>query len=240
MNVDVSSLIFALLIITCSSTIQGSVGFGANLIAAPLLALIDTAFVPGPIFIASTSLIISSALRERHFVDWHFVRWGTAGRLPGVILGSLVLGAVSDSSLRLIVAITIMVAVVLSSGAIKIPESKYSFAMAGVISGFGSTTASIGGPPAALSLQHRQGPAVRSTLSAFFVIGSTLTLPAIAVAGRLGTGELLTGIALMPGSFLGFAISGPLRKYVDAGRVRPLVLTISILSAVALIVKIVI
>ncbi len=240
MSVDVSSLVFALLIITCSSTIQGSVGFGANLIAAPLLALIDTAFVPGPIFIASTSLIISSALRERHFVDWHFVRWGTAGRLPGVILGSIVLGSVSDSSLRLMVAITIIVAVLLSSGVLRIPESRSSFAVAGAISGFGSTTASIGGPPAALSLQHRQGPAVRSTLSAFFVVGSTLTLPAIAAAGRLGTSEILTGIALMPGSFLGFAISGPLRKHVDAGRVRPLVLALSILSAVALIAKIII
>jgi len=239
MSVDASSLIFALLVITCSSTIQGSVGFGANLIAAPLLALIDTGFVPGPIFIASTSLIISTALRERHDVDWHFVRWATAGRIPGVVVGAVVLGSVSDNSLRLLVALTIIVAVVLSSGIIKIPESGLSFAVAGVVSGFGATTASIGGPPAALSLQHRKGAEIRSTMSAFFVIGAALTLAAIAAAGRLGPAEILTGLALIPGSLFGFVISGPLRKFVDAGRVRPIVLGLSTLSALALIAKIV-
>jgi len=238
-NVDTSSLILALLIITCSSTIQGSVGFGANLLAAPLLALIDTSFVPGPIFIASTSLIISTALRERDQVDWHFVGWAGLGRLPGVVAGAFVLGTVSDSSLRLLVALTILVAVALSAGIIRIPESRSAFVVAGAMSGFGGTSASIGGPPVALALQHRSGPQVRSSMSAFFVIGAFMTLPAIALAGRLGSGEILTGLALIPASLLGFVISGPLRKYVDAGRVRPLVLGLSVLSAAALLVKIV-
>jgi len=238
-NVDSSSLLLALLVITCASTIQGAVGFGANLIAAPLLALIDTALVPGPIFIASTSLIIASAIRERNDVDWHFVGWAGVGRLPGVTAGALVLGSVSDSSLRLLVALTIIVAVVLSSGVIKIPESRSAFAVAGAMSGFGGTSASIGGPPVALALQHRSGPQVRSSMSAFFVIGATMTLPAMALAGRLGTAEILTGLALVPASQLGFMISGPLRKYVDAGRVRPIVLSLSVASATALILKIV-
>jgi len=239
-NVDASSLVFALLIVTCSSTIQGSVGFGANLLAAPLLAIIDTAFVPGPIFIASTSLIIASALRERDHVDWDFVGWAGLGRFPGVVAGALVLGAVSESSLRLLVALTIIVAVILSSGVLKIPESRPAFVVAGAMSGFGGTSASIGGPPVALALQHRSGPQVRSSMSAFFVIGATMTLPAIALAGRLGWAEILTGLAMVPASQLGFVISGPLRKYVDAGRVRPLVLGLSALSAAALLVKIIV
>jgi len=238
-NVDASSLIMALLIITFSSTIQGSVGFGANLIAAPMLALIDTAFVPGPIFIASTSRMIAAALRERDQADWHFVGWAGLGRVPGVAAGALVLGTVSDSSLRLLVALTIILAVVLSSGIVKVPESRTTFAVAGALSGFGATSASIGGPPVALALQHRSGPQVRSSMSAFFVIGATMTLPAMALAGRLGSAEILTGLALVPASQLGFIISGPLRKYVDAGRVRPIVLSLSVISATALILKII-
>lgn len=237
-NVDASSLLLALAIITFASTIQGSVGFGANLIAAPLLALIDTALVPGPIFIASTSLILASAIRERDHVDWSFVGWAGLGRFPGVVAGAVVLGSVSDFSLRLLVALTIIVAVVLSSGVIHIPESRPAFAVAGALSGFGGTSASIGGPPVALALQHRSGSQVRSSMSAFFVIGATMTLPAMALAGRLGSGEILTGLALIPASQLGFLISGPLRKFVDAGRVRPMVLGLSVISAAALIVKI--
>ncbi len=239
MSVDTSSLILALLIITFSSTVQGSVGFGGNLIAAPLLALIDINFVPGPIFIAGTSLVISAALRERESVDWHFVGWANAGRLPGVIVGAIVLSSVSESSLRLLVALTLLVAIVLSSGIIRVPESRMSFATAGAMSGFGATTASIGGPPIALLLQHRHGREVRSTMSAYFVIGATFTLPAIAAAGRLGPDEILTGLALIPGSQLGFAISGPLRKYVDAGRVRPIILVMSTVSVLVLMSKIV-
>ena len=38
------------------STLQGVVGFGANLFAVPILALIDPGFVPGPVLIVNPLL----------------------------------------------------------------------------------------------------------------------------------------------------------------------------------------
>ena len=182
MNVDADVVIIAMIVMTIASTIQASVGFGANMLAAPVFALLDPDLVPGPIFVAAGVLTFATAWREREGVDREVVTVATAGRIPASILGAFVLAAVDDRSLQLMVGVTIMVAVILSSGVIRIPERRATFFGAGFVSGFGATTAAIGGPPVALTLQHRNGRDLRATMGAYFAIGSVLTLPAIAAA----------------------------------------------------------
>lgn len=237
MKVDAEIILLAAFVMMIASTVQASVGFGANMLAAPVFALLDPNLVPGPIFVAAGVLTLATALRERDEVDRAVVGWATAGRIPGAIVGGIVLAAATDRSIQLMVGLSILVAVVLSSGLVRIPERRTTFVGAGVLSGFGATTAAIGGPPVALVLQHRSGPSLRATMGAYFTIGTLITLPVIAVAGRLGTDELLIGLALVPGALLGFAISGPLRPRVDAGRIRPLVLGLAAIAAVVLIAR---
>ena len=147
------------------------------------------------------------------------------------------LAAVSDRALQLMVGIAILLAVALASGIVHVRDSRATHAAAGVVSGFSATTAAIGGPPLALTLQRRSGPVLRATMGAYFAIGTFITMPAIAGAGRLGRSELLAGAALVPGAMLGFLASYPLRRHVDAGRVRPLVLGLAGVAAVVLIVR---
>ncbi|MEQ8839626.1 MAG: sulfite exporter TauE/SafE family protein [Acidimicrobiales bacterium] len=237
MSVDTDVLILAAVVMAAAATVQASVGFGANLLAAPVFAMLDPDLVPGPIFIAAGTLTFAMAMRERDEVDRTVVGWATAGRIPGSVVGAFVLAAATDRSIQLMVGITILVAVALSSGLVRIPERRATFFGAGTVSGFGATTASIGGPPLALALQHRSGPSLRATMSAFFAFGTLISLPAIAAAGRLGTDELLVGAALVPGAMVGFVAAGPLRPRVDAGRVRPLVLGVASFAAVVLIVR---
>lgn len=237
MNVDTDVMLIAVLVMTVAATVQASVGFGANMLAAPLFALLDPDLVPGPIFVAAGVLTFATAIREREAVDRSVVGWATAGRIPGAVIGAFVLAAATDRAIQLMVGISILVAVVLSSGVIHIREKRSTFLGAGLVSGFGATTASIGGPPLALALQHRSGPSLRATMGIYFAIGSLITMPAIAAAGRLGRPELLAGAALVPGALAGFVISGPLRSRVDAGRVRPLVLGLAGVAAVVLIVR---
>lgn len=237
MNVDAEVVLVAVAVMTIAATVQATVGFGANLLAAPIFAILDPDLVPGPIFVAAGVLTLLIALRERDHVDREVVGWATVGRVPGSILGALVLAAATDRSIQLMVGISILVAVVMSLGLIQIPERRSTFLGAGIVSGFGATSSAIGGPPLALTLQHRSGPALRATMGAYFVIGTAITLPAIAGAGRLGWGELLVGAALVPGALLGFLASGPLRSRVDAGRVRPLVLALAAIAAVVLVIR---
>jgi uncharacterized membrane protein YfcA len=229
--------VMAVVVMALASTVQASVGFGANLLAAPVFAILDPDLVPGPIFIAAGVLNIATTIRERDDVDREVVRWATAGRIPGAILGALVLASATDRSIQLMVGISILVAVALSLGFVNIPERRASFFGGGAISGFGATTAAIGGPPVALILQHRSGPVLRATMGAFFALGTIITIPAIAAAGRLGRDELLIGAALVPGALLGFVISGPLRPHVDAGRLRPMVLGLAAIAAVILVAR---
>ncbi|MEM7140065.1 MAG: sulfite exporter TauE/SafE family protein [Actinomycetota bacterium] len=237
MNVDPEIVVVAVAVMAVASTVQASVGFGANMLATPVFAILDPDLVPGPIFVAAGILTFATALRERDGVDREVVTVATAGRIPGSIVGAFVLAAVSDRSLQLLVGATILVAVVLSSGILRIPERRGTYLGAGALSGFGATTAAIGGPPLALTLQHRSGRDLRATMGAYFAIGSVITLPAIAAAGRLGRDELVVGACLIPGALLGFVASGPLRPRVDAGRVRPLVLGLAGIAAVILIIR---
>jgi uncharacterized membrane protein YfcA len=238
-NVEPEVLVAAALVIMVTSIVQGIVGFGANLLAAPVLAILDTDLIPGPIFVAAIVLTVGGTVREHDHIDRPVVGWASIGRLPGVVAGGVVLAAVSDTALQVLVGVTILVAVALSLARLDVAERRSTWVAAGAVSGFGATTAAIGGPPMALALQHRSGPEVRSTMSAFFTIGTLFTVPAIALAGRFGTAEMLAGLALAPGALVGFAASSGLRPLVDAGRLRPVVLVLSAVSGIALLLRVV-
>jgi len=82
MNVDTDVILLAVLVMALASTVQAAVGFGANMLAAPVLALLDPDLVPGPIFVAAAVLTVATALREPDDIDWAVVRNATAGRIP--------------------------------------------------------------------------------------------------------------------------------------------------------------
>ena len=57
------------------STMQGMVGFGMALVAAPLLALIDPALVPIPLLVVTTGHSVLTVGREHGATDWPGVGW---------------------------------------------------------------------------------------------------------------------------------------------------------------------
>ena len=69
------------------------------------------------------------------------------------------------------------------------------------------------------------------------VPGLLLSLAALAVAGRLPARQITAGAALLPFVIAGFVAAAPLRRYLDAGRLRPALLVVVGMSAVALIVR---
>ena len=60
----VTEAVLAALIFGAGAAVQGAVGFGANLVAAPLLVLLDDGFVPGPVIVASGVLNVLLAWRS--------------------------------------------------------------------------------------------------------------------------------------------------------------------------------
>ncbi len=109
---------------------------------------------------------------------------------------------------------------------------------AGAASGFMATAAGLGGPPVALVYQRESGLRLRGTLAAYFIVGSMLSLVALALVGRFGADELRLSVFLVPGTALGYFMSRPAAAYLDAGRTRAAVLTVSALTALSVIVTV--
>ncbi|GAB3545296.1 putative membrane protein YfcA [Actinopolyspora lacussalsi] len=230
-------LLLAGTIVLGGAVVQGAVGFGMNLIAAPLLAIAHPALVPVPLLLTASAFAILPLLRERGRADWRGVRWGLLGRVPGTVLGVTALALLPNRWLAVLIGLVVLVSVVLSLVSWRPRPVPGTLFTAGMFSGVFGTAAAIGGPPIALVYQHNAGPTVRTTLSAYFALGSVLSLVALVFSGQVHGEQLLAAGVLFPFALLGFVLSGPLRRILDNGRTRPVLLAVASLSAAVLLGK---
>jgi uncharacterized protein len=230
------AIVWAGLIVAFGALIQGTVGFGMALVAAPLLALIDPAYVPVPMLVLALAHALLTLVREPHGADWRGVRWALVGRVPGSVLGAVAVAVLPYRGFATLIALLVLACCALSLARLPYGPTPPALVAAGVFSGVSGTAAAIGGPPVALLYQRQPGPAVRSTLGAYFGLGTILSLAILAIAEQVD-GGLLRGVALIPCMVAGFLASGPARRYLDRGWTRPAVLGLSAASAVALLVQ---
>lgn len=229
-------LIAATVVIALASAVHGAVGFGLNLLAVPVLLVLDLSFVPGPALMAGLLLSVLVAGRELKAADLR-LGWAVLGLLPGTALGAALIAAVPEDALGVPLGLLVLVAVALSALRWRPAPTRAALVAAGVASGFLATAASVGGPPIALVYARASGPRLRSTLSVVFVVASVVAIAALAVVGRFGTRDLRTSAAFAPGVVVGFLLSGPLRPFVDSGRTRPAVLVLSALAALGAVLQ---
>jgi uncharacterized membrane protein YfcA len=217
--------------------VQGGVGFGAALVTAPLLALIDTRFVPGSITVATTVLNLFIIRASQADTFDRQVRWSVGGLVPGTIAAGAILLALDPRGLGIAIAVMVVIAVVLTGSGWAVHKTPATLFGAGIASGFMGTVSGIGGPPVALLYQHEPGRVLRATLPRYFLVGGTITLATLVVVGKLGGSELLRTLVLVPGMLIGVAGSGWLAGHVDRRTARPFILTLSAIAGVSLLVK---
>lgn len=227
------------LVVTLCAAVQGTIGFGLALLAAPLLTFIDARLVPGPLLCAGLVLTAMMTARERSEIDVKAVLWALAGRVPGVALGATVLSVVTTRTLGIVIGLVVLAAVAITMSGVELQRKPTTLVGAGMLSGFMGTTASIGGPPLALVYQSAEGPHARATLSAYFMAGVVMSLSALLVIGRFARFELLWALALAPGIALGFVLSSKTARWLDQERhrLRSGVLLVSAASGLLVIVR---
>lgn len=230
-------LALASAVVAVGAFVQGAVGFGVALIAAPVLLLIHPLLVPGPMICAGFALTVGIALRDRRSMDLSGMSWAIAGRLPGTGLAAVAVATLPERPLTLLIAALILLGVGLSAVGLPIPPTRWTLLGSGALSGFMGTASSVGGPPVALLYQHHPGPVLRGTLSGFFVVGSSISLVALALVGRFGAAELRASAALLPGIGLGFVLSRRAALALDRGHTRRAVLALSAAAGVAVVVR---
>jgi hypothetical protein len=241
-HVSVAQWLVLVATVVAASTVQGVVGFGSNLLAVPVVALIVPSALPGAMVIPGVPMAIAMAVAERDHVDRRGSRFLVLGRLPGTLIGVAVVAAVSSDALAILIGIVVLLAVGLSIVASHLHPgvTPRTATAAGVVTGVTGTAAAIDGPPLALLYQHHPPPVFRATLATQFAVGAAITLTALLLAHHLHLWQVLLGLSLMPGFFAGLGLSLVIRPRVAHHNLRPVVLTIAALTGVAAIARAVI
>jgi uncharacterized membrane protein YfcA len=201
-----------------------------------VLALVDPELVPGPAIVIAFVFTVLLAVRERRGIDLKGVRWAFYGRVPGSIAGALAVAALSPRALSLAIAAIVLVAVAITGSGVHVTPTRNVLVGAGAASGLMGTASSIGGPPMAMVLHGTGGPAMRGTLSAFFILGTVISVALLAAVGEFGTQDIVASAVLLPPLLVGFAASRLVAPHVDGARLRVAVLVVSSLAAVSVIV----
>ncbi len=232
-----TELLLAFVTTTVASAVQGSVGFGLNLLAAPILALIDPAFVPGPALAAGIVQPIIMGWRERASVELGHIGWAAIGRVAGTATGVVVLTLASATQANVTFGVLVLLGVVLSILGLNLSPTPRALIGAGCASGVMGTISSIGGPPIALLYQHERGNKLRGTLAGHFMIGSAIALAGLTAAGHFGLHDAIAASVLVPGILLGFPLATPLARIIDRRSARPAILALAALAALLVIVR---
>ena len=217
--------------------LHGSMGFGIGLVAGPLLVLIDPELIPGPMLCSAVLLTAMITVRDRATADERGVKWLIVGRVPGMVLGALVVTWLSTTGLAIVFAFAILAIVAVSAAGVSLPQTTPALLGAGTMSGLMGTTLGVGGPPLALAYQRSHGDEIRGTLAPIQTFGAATSLIALAVVGELGLTDLARGLLLAPGMVVGFAVSGWVAPRVRHEVMRPAVLAFAAVSAVAILVR---
>jgi uncharacterized membrane protein YfcA len=230
-------IIVSSIIVAIAACIQGSIGFGLAMLAAPLLVLIEPDLVPAPLIVNGLLLTFLMAYRERKAIDVSGVVWMSTGCVPGIVAASIVLTVISADGFTILFSILVLLAVVLGVLGYSIRFTKTNVLIAGTFSGFMGTTSSIGGPPVALIYQNTPGVQMRGTLSAYFFICGILALIGLFFVGWFGIDELWLALSLLPGLIIGFAVSSITTGKLDQYSLRPAGLGLSAMAAIAVLAR---
>jgi uncharacterized membrane protein YfcA len=230
-------LVVATLIVALGALVQGSIGFGLNVVGAPLLVLVDTRFVPGPTLVAALVLTLLVYVRERGSVDARGFWWIFAGRIPASVGAAFLVSALPPRGIAFALSGIVLIAVVVSVAGWHVKRTPTNLVAGGAVSGVFSTLSSVGGPPIAMLYQDATGSELRGTLAAVFAIGAVVSIGLLAAVGHFGMREIDLSLELVPGVCIGFACSRFANRFLDRRSLRGPVLILCAISAIAAVVR---
>lgn len=199
---------FVILIIFVAGIVQGLTGFGAALVALPLLALVLPMIQAVPLIsLVGFCMTLQMIPELRGNVLWKPAVLLIAASLPGLALGTHALRTVSPSLLSGLLGAMILAFSLFSlrrKGRV-LPLGTISCIAAGFMAGWLNGAISAGGPPAIAyaSLQPWSKDEIKATLLAFFIVASASTVISYVMAGLYTASTLQYFGASVPGLVFG-------------------------------------
>jgi hypothetical protein len=164
------------------------------------------------------------------------------GSLLGIPVGIVILDRIHPEALKIMVAAVVIAAslVVYFAPRIRLERGGVgSPLLAGALSGMLRASTSMGGPPAVLYMlsRERQIEEFRSTLLAFFLPSSLLTVIGLTIAGRMTPEVLGTSAVALPALALGLLAGAWLRSRVQQEMFRTVVLAVLVFTGIGVIIS---
>lgn len=221
--------------VTAASCLQASIGFGIGMVAAPVIALVDPALVPGTVIMLATAITSLVTVLDRTHLDLAGTGWALAGRMPGAALGALLVAALPYRVLALLIAGTVLTGVAVTAAGWRPRLRRRTLLSAGAVSGLMGTATSIGGPPMALVWQNSEVPRLRSNMSAYALAGSLISLGALWLNGQVDASTAGSFAVLLPAAVAGCLLSRLVNRRLDRERLRWTAIAVSVAGAVTLV-----
>jgi hypothetical protein len=192
--------VLANLLIAAGAAAQASIGMGLNLFAVPLLALIDPAYVPGPVLVHGFLLSCLASARLRESIDVQQLGLALIGLVGGTVAAAMLLVWVATEQLPRLLGLFVLLAVALSAAGYRIAPTTRTLLAASSAAGVMGIIAGAHGPPIALLFQHQSPSRIRGVLLPFFVFSNPIALAALAVIGKFGWREIYVSGSCSRGS----------------------------------------
>lgn len=194
-----------------AGAVQGLTGFGAGLVAIPLLCLIIDVTIAVPLLMLNGLLMTSYlSFRLRALVDWKKISPLLLGAIPGILLGSICLTVIDPHLVRTLLGIVLISYSVYSLFVQPRPLNmpKWMGYIAGLLTGFITGLISAGGPPVIIytTLTNWSKDQIKSTLTGFFICNSAVTVLVHALSGMTTLLVLKYFLVTMPLIVLGAAL----------------------------------
>jgi uncharacterized protein len=210
--------------------VQMLAGFGFALLAMPVITLAIP--VEEAIVIVSILSLFTTGWQSiylRHDAERSLARRLIMASFVGMPLGLVILNVVDDTSLKVGLGISVLIATALLARRLNLSHVGPTLDMAcGFTSGVLNTSLGTNGPPLVFDLQARAVDAntFRATISMVFVFGNILALTLFVVDGKVTADDLRAALIAAPAWLLGQALGWPTRRHVHGERFRWLVLTL--------------
>jgi uncharacterized membrane protein YfcA len=224
----------ALVVFTLAAAAQAVTGFGLALVAVPLMAVVVDP-VAAVVATTTVSLVLTglASCRERGHVERAVATRLTGAALVGMPLGLLVLTRLDEQSLKMVIAVALLVLVGLLVVNVRLPAGAAMQYGAGVVSGMSLTSTGMNGPPVVLALQARDLPPrrFRGTLQVIFCAQDLVAVVIFLVVGYLDAVTAVAAVAGVLGVPAGWRAGDRLFGRLPPERFRALVLVMLTLTA---------
>jgi uncharacterized membrane protein YfcA len=234
-NLPLNTWLACSIVLLLGAFVQRVTGFGLAVVCAPLLLMLEPRLVPAVLvlFVFTVALIMVRPYWNEVRLD--AIGMALTGCLPGNALGIWLLLAAPMFVLEKLIAVIVLFAVLVTLCRFQLPVNRMTMFGAGVLSGIFGTVAAIGGPPIVLLMHGLPIDRVRGNLAAFFILTSTLTLTALALANQIQLWHFQVALTFLPAVLIGNALAYVIAHRLDRRLLQGASLALCTLSALSLL-----